>query len=319
VRLAARVIGPASPWLRVPVGIPLELWRRPVDLLHLQTIAPPICSTPFVLTINDLAWETNPDVFPWSIRQRLKVLVRRDARRAARVITVSEHTKRLICERYGLDPERVAVAHHGAGERFRPIDDPAGRAAVRARYGISDDYLLYVGKIQARKNLVRLLEAFDRVVRARGFPHRLVLVGRRTWMSDETFDAIRRLPTGDRVVITGEVPADDLVQLYNGATALAFPSLAEGFGLPPLEAMACGTPVVSSNATSLPEVVGDAALLFDPYDVDGLAEALATVMGSIEVRRTLAEQGLRQAARFSNRRMAEQTLGVYEAVLRDSR
>jgi len=177
--------------------------------------------------------------------------------------------------------------------------------------------VLYVGKLQARKNLVRLLEAFDRVVRDRGFPHKLVLVGKRTWMSDEIFAALERLPSRERVVVAGEVPFDDLVALYGAATAFAFPSLAEGFGLPLIEAMACGAPVVSSNATSLPEVAGDAGLLFDPLDVDAIAKALADVLGSESLRRTLAQRGLARVAQFSNRRMAADTLAAYDAVLRE--
>jgi glycosyltransferase involved in cell wall biosynthesis len=316
-RIEARVVRPASPWLRLPFAIPRELRRRPVDLMHFQMIAPPVTATPFVLTLNDIAWETNPEVFPWPIRLRLKLLVGRDARRAARVLTVSEYSKRLICERYGIAADRVAVTYHGADERFRRIGADA-TAAVRARFRLGDEgYVLYVGKLQARKNLVRLLEAFDRVVRERGIRQRLVLVGKRTWLSDDLFAALERLPSRERVVVTGEVSFDDLVALYNAATVFAFPSLAEGFGLPPLEAMACGTPVVSSNASSLPEVVGDAGLLFDPLDTDALARALAEALGSESLRRTLVERGLERVGRFSNRQMAADTLAVYEAVLRE--
>jgi len=313
----ARVVRPASAWLRLPFAIPLEIRRRPVDLLHFQIIAPPVCATPFVLTINDIAWETNPELFPLPIRLRLKLLVGRNARRAAHVFTVSEYSKRLICERYGIPESRVTVTYHGVDERFRRLEDPAATAEVRARLGLDAGFVLYVGKLQARKNLVRLLEAFDRVVRERGFPHKLVLVGKRTWMSDEIFTALERLPSRERVVVAGEVSLSDLVALYNAATVFAFPSLAEGFGLPPLEAMACGTPVISSNASSLPEVVGDAGILFDPLDTDAIAKALADVLGSESLRQTLVEHGLSRVALFSNRQMAAETLAVYESVLRE--
>ena len=313
----ARVVRPASAWLRLPFAIPLEIRRRPVDLLHFQIIAPPVCATPFVLTINDIAWETNPELFPLPIRLRLKLLVGRNARRAAHVFTVSEYSKRLICERYGIPESRVTVTYHGVDERFRRLEDPAATAEVRARLGLDAGFVLYVGKLQARKNLVRLLEAFDRVVREGGFPHKLVLVGKRTWMSDEIFTALERLPSRERVVVAGEVSLSDLVALYNAATVFAFPSIAEGFGLPPLEAMACGTPVISSNAASLPEVVGDAGILFDPRDTDAIAKALADVLGSESLRQTLVEHGLSRVALFSNRQMAAETLAVYESVLRE--
>jgi glycosyltransferase involved in cell wall biosynthesis len=313
----ARVVRPASMWLRLPFAMPYELRRRPVDLLHFQMIAPPVCATPFVLTLNDVAWETNPELFPWPIRLRLRLLVGRDARRAERVITVSEFSKRLICERYGLPASRVAVTYHGADERFRRLTDPAAPAAVCRRFGLDTGFVLYVGKLQARKNLVRLLASFDRAVREGCFPHKLVLFCFNTSATAEIFTALAHLPSRERVVVAGEVPFDDLVALYNAATVFAFPSLAEGFGLPPLEAMACGAPVILSNASSLPEVVGDAGILFDPLDVDAMAKALADVLGSESLRATLVERGLARVARFSNRQMAADTLAVYESVLRD--
>jgi len=306
-----RRLWPSTRWIEVPVSLPLELYRRPVDLLHAQTIAPAICPVPFVLTVNDLAWETNPEVFPPAILLRLRKLVPRSAHRARRILTVSEFTKKCLIEFYGIDERKIAVTYHGVSSIYQPVRDPAALDRLRAKYKLPERFILHVGKIQARKNLARLVAAFNSLVR-QGLPHQLVLAGKPTWTSEEIFSTIESLGLSDRVILPGEVPLADLPVLYGAAEMFVFPSLAEGFGLPPLEAMACGTPVISSNATSLPEVVGDAGILVDPYDVDALARAMLEVSSSERLRRELAEKGIARAARFSNRRMAELTHAAYE-------
>jgi glycosyltransferase involved in cell wall biosynthesis len=310
-----RRLWPSTRWIEIPVSLPLELYRRPVDLLHAQTLAPAVCPVPFVLTVNDLAWETNPEVFPPAIRLRLRKLVPRSAHRAKLVLTVSEFTKKCLMEYYGLDERKIVVTYHGISSIYRPARDPAALERIRVKYNLPERFVLYVGKIQARKNLPRLLAAFSSLVRQGSLPHHLVLVGKRTWTSEETFASIDSLGLTGRVIVTGEVPLDELALLYAAAEMFVFPSLAEGFGLPPLEAMACGTPVISSNATSLPEVVGDAGILIDPYDVDALARAILEVASTERLRRELGEKGIARAATFSNRRMAELTHDAYKAAI----
>ena len=221
-----------------------------------------------------------------------------------------------ICERYGVPPERVVVTPHGVTAGYRPVTDADRLAQARQRYGLERPFLLHVGKLQARKNLVRLVQAFKRGVVAAGLPHVLALVGPRTWMSDEIFEEIERQGVGDRVVVVGEVPVEDLPTLYSAAELFVFPSLAEGFGLPPLEAMTCGTAVMSSSASSLPEVVGDAGILVDPYDVNAMAEAMVEVLRDDGGRADLVARGLERASTFSNRNMAQLTMAAYEAALR---
>lgn len=310
-----RRLWPSTRWIEIPVSLPLELYRRPVDLLHAQTLAPAVCPVPFVLTINDITWETNPEVYPPAIRLRLRKLVPKSAHRARRVLTVSEFTKKCLVEYYGLDERKIVVTYHGISSIYQPVRDPAVLERIRFKHKLPERFILYVGKIQARKNLPRLLAAFASLVRQGDLPHHLVLVGKRTWTSEETFAAVDSLGLTGRVTVTGEVPLEELALLYAAAEVFVFPSLAEGFGLPPLEAMACGTPVISSNATSLPEVVGEAGLLVDPYDVDALARAILEVTSSERLRLELSEKGLARAATFSNRRMAELTHDAYEAAV----
>ena len=311
-RFDARLVWPSSLWLEIPFSLPWELLRRPVDLLHVSMLAPPICPAPYVTTINDIAWETHPEVFPRGLLLRLKYLIPRCARRSVHIITVSEYSKELICETYKIPSERVSVTPHGVTDGFRPVTDETILDELRKRFGLSERYLLYVGKLQARKNIVRLIKAFKKGVVAADLPHKLVLIGKCTWLSNEILETIRSLGLSDRVLLLGEVQLTDLPTFYSGAELFVFPSLAEGFGLPPLEAMSCGTAVVSSSASSLPEVVGDAGVLIDPYNVDELAEAMVELIRDDTKRASLERLGLTRASRFSNERMAKLTLDAYE-------
>jgi glycosyltransferase involved in cell wall biosynthesis len=187
---------------------------------------------------------------------------------------------------------------------------------VRNIYGISGDYILAVGSIQPRKNLARLIEAYADLRRQR--PHdklpRLVLVGKRAWLYEETLRAVAACGIAAQTIFTGYVPESDLPALYTGALCFVYPSYFEGFGLPPLEAMSCGTPVITGDRTSLPEVVGDAGLLVNPFDTQALAQALARLIDDESLRATLGDRGLRRAAQFNWRDNARQTLAVYEQV-----
>lgn len=311
----SRVLSPASRWVSLPFSLPLELLRRPVQLLHVQSLAPPVCPAPFVQTINDLAWILHPEVFPALLRLRMELMCRRSARKARKVITVSEFSKKQLIEHYGLPPEKIAVTHHGVNNVYRVVEDRAAVSAVRGRYAIHGPFILYVGKLQARKNLTRLVKAYDILRREFGLTHKLVFIGKRTYLSDDIFATIQDLGLQREVVVLGEVPLAHLPLLHSASDLFVFPSLSEGFGLPPLEAMACGSPVVTSNSTSLPEVVGDAAIMVEPCDVGALAKAMRDVLTNSELRNSLIRRGLKRVELFSNRRMAEATLAVYDEVL----
>jgi glycosyltransferase involved in cell wall biosynthesis len=314
-----RVLWPASSWIGIPLSLPLELLRRPVDLLHVLAVAPPKCPVPFVQSIHDLDYRLNPEFYPKLIRYRLSVLVPLTARRAVKIMTTSEFSKKCLTRLYGIPEEKVVVIYHSIHPKYSVLQDRGELQRFRAERTVPERYILYVGKIQARKNIPRLLQAFHILKKERKLPHKLVIVGKWTWSSEEIVETLKRLDLGSEVVFTGELPVQDLVFYYNLAELFVFPSLSEGFGIPPLEAMACGLPVVASNATSIPEVVGDAGMLVSPFDVSGLAQAMFDVLTSTELRSELVTRGFKQVARFSNRRFAEQTLAVYEEAYRKSR
>jgi glycosyltransferase involved in cell wall biosynthesis len=234
-------------------------------------------------------------------------------RRATHIIAISECTREDLIEAYELTPGKISVIGEAADPRFKP--QSADRvAAVRRRYGLPERYLLFVGTIEPRKNLTRLLHAFE-VLRQEGLVDGLVLVGKRGWLYDDFFAELERSPARGAVILPGYVPDEDLPAVYAGARALAFPSLYEGFGLPVLEAMASGTPVTCSGTSSLPEVAGDAAITFDPTSEEGIVHALRRLLGDPDLQQELAQRGLRRAGQFSWDRVASHTEAVYEATL----
>lgn len=307
------IVLPASPaWTWTPWAFPRDLRRRRADVAHVQYIIPPAAPCAVVTTIHDVAFRRCPELFPLKHRVLLNLLIPPAAHHAAAVITGSEATKRDLIEFYDLPEEKVAVTPYAADDSYRPMDPAAARQAVRVRLGVPSPYILSVGVLQPRKNLPRLVRAYNRI--AASFPHRLVIVGKQGWAGEELKKAVSEAPRGLEPVFTGYVADADLPVLYAGAEIFAYPSLYEGFGLPPLEAMACGAPVLTSAGSSLPEVVGDAAVSVDPHDERAIAQALEQLLCDADLRRRLSEAGLRRAAQFSWDRTARETIAVYERV-----
>jgi glycosyltransferase involved in cell wall biosynthesis len=300
-------------WTWTPLLFPRDLARRQADLAHVQYIVPPVTHCPVVTTIHDVAFRRYPKLFPIKHRLLLNWLIPLAARHAAAVVTGSEATRRDLMEFYDLPEEKIHVTPYAAEEIYQPQDRQAARAAVRRRLGVPAPYVLSVGVLQPRKNLPRLVRAYNRI--AEQIPHRLVLTGKAGWAGEELQEAARESPTGREPLFTGYVADADLPALYAGADLFVYPSLYEGFGLPPLEAMACGTPVLTSNASSLPEVVGDAGVTVDPYDEAAMAAAMAELLSDRSRLRALSEAGVARAAQFSWARTARETAAVYEQVL----
>ena len=307
---------PHTPIVRIPVTLSAELRRNPVDVLHVQFTAPPFVPCPFVVSIHDLSFEHLPLTFKRRSRMQLRLTVRRSARKAARVLVLSESTRQDIIETYGILPERVTAIPLAAPEHFGPVTDDKELQRVRHTYGITGDYILSVGSIQPRKNLARLVGAYARLRAERPgikLP-KLVLVGKKAWLYTETLRAIELSGVGDQILLTGYVSDTDLPALYSGALCFVYPSYFEGFGLPPLEAMKCGVPVIVGNRTSLPEVAGDAGLLVNPFDEAEIASALGRLIDNSDLRDKLRVKGLKRANHFSWHETARRTLEVYEEV-----
>jgi glycosyltransferase involved in cell wall biosynthesis len=273
----------------------------------------PLRGIPSVLTVHDLIFHHLPEHHKPLNRWYLTWTLPLYCRRADHVIAVSEATRQDLLATYQLPPEKVSVVYEAPAPHFRPAPE-AAQAQVRAHYGLPDRYLLYVGTIEPRKNLTRLLAAWAPLYQAGEVPP-LVLVGKRGWLSGDFFAALAASPARDGVMMTGYVDDADLPALYSAATAFVFPSLYEGFGLPPLEAMACGTPVTCAASPPLPEIVGDAALTFNPTDVAAMADALCRIVADADLREELREHGLTRAATFSWDRAAQVTRGVYTRLL----
>ncbi len=292
---------------------PGVLRRIEADLVHGPVfIAPVIASCPAVVTIHDLSFIRFPALFRPANRLYLTVMARLSARRARRLIAVSAHTAAETTRLLGVPPERIDVVYHGVDPAFRPLPDDEV-AAFRRRLGMPEQFVLFLGTLEPRKNLIRLLEAFARICNSK---IKLVLAGGKGWLYDELFARVEALGLEDTVIFPGYVKGDDLPLWYNAATMVAYPSLYEGFGLPVLEAQACGTPVLTSNISSLPEAAGDAALMVDPYDVDGLAQGLNRLLTDSLLRRELRERGLAHARQFSWPRTAQETARVYRRALK---
>ncbi|HZB46404.1 MAG TPA: glycosyltransferase family 1 protein [Pyrinomonadaceae bacterium] len=315
------------------LGLPRYVSRRGIQLFHGTNYDVPLwrrCAT--VLTVHDLSLFTRPETHEarrvWRARRRLPLM----ARTATLVITPTEAVRREVCERLGVRAEKVCAVHEAARGIFRPLAF-AATADTRRRLGAGEDFLLAVGTIEPRKNLRALVRAFESIVRETTAATttattqatatneatmkatlgglRLVVAGGKGWLSDPLFDEVARSPVKDRIVFTGYVTDEDLRALYSSCRLFAYPSLYEGFGLPVLEAMQCGAPVLTSRTPALSEVAGAAALLVNPDSPEEIARGIVELLGSEAERRRLSGAGLERAAEFSWERAARQTLEVY--------
>ena len=310
------IVSPANPLVRIPVVMPWLVRRYGIDLLHVQYAGPPFPQAPLVTSIHDISFETHPEFFSRKEELQFKITFRMTACRAARVLTISQHSKLDLVEIYGLPEEKVVVTPLAAGPEFVPPVSADAYEELMVHYGIDEGYILAVGNLQPRKNMVRLISAYTRLRDVRpDIEHKLVIVGQESWRHDPILDFMNKSRWAADIIHTGYVPGPDLPGLYGRADLFVYPSIYEGFGLPPLEAMACGTPVIVSNRSALPEVVGEAGLLIDPFDVEDLAASMGAMLLNPELARHYARAGKDRAAQFSWDRCASQTLTVYEEIL----
>ncbi len=302
-------------WQRLRLPIPVETITGPLDVFYSPDfVLPPTCrTTRTLLTVHDLSFLRCSEAFVPALRRYLERVVPRSISRANLVLADSAHTRSDIVSLLGVSPGKVQVLYSGVDSHFRPEPELRESERLQARYGLSEvPYVLSVGTLQPRKNYVRLIQAFTQLQTCRLADLQLVIAGGRGWLCQDIFAEAEK--HGDCVRILGFVDEADLPALYRNAALFVFPSLYEGFGLPVLEAMACGVPVVCSNRSSLPEVAGDAALLADPLDTDGLAETMARALEDTDLRQEMAARGFAQAARFTWERAARQLRDMFEMI-----
>ena len=291
---------------------PWILAQRRVNTFHgLLNIAPLLSPVPTIVTIHDLAFMDVTGSHRRANRRYLAAATRQGVRQAAHIFAVSEYSKQAIVERLGIDPQRISIAYNAAGAQYHPRAE-SDVADWKRQHGVPEQFMLYLGTLEPRKNIPNLLRAYAQVRHDVGMP--LLIGGGKGWNFDTIFQTHSELELGDSVRFLGYVPGEELPWWYNAATFFVYPSRYEGFGIPPLEAMASGTPVLTTNATSIPEVVGDAAIQVDPDDVDGLAQQLMRMAQDRTLRAELRERGLARAAYFSWHKLAQVTLAVYRDV-----
>jgi glycosyltransferase involved in cell wall biosynthesis len=302
------------PRLWTHLRLSAEMMQHRPDLLFVPAhVLPIVHPRRSIVTVHDLGYLYFPEAHPPRQRWYLDRSTRWHTRTAEHLLADSAATKRDLVEKYHADPDRITVAYPGLDPSIKRIDDPAAIARVRTKYHLDGDYLLHLGTIQPRKNLQRLIEAYNQLPRE-ATNHPLLLAGKPGWYSDQLLQQ-----ANERVKFIGYVDAADKNALLSGATAFVFPSLYEGFGLPVLEALACGVPVLCSHTSSLPEVAGEAAVMVNPLDADDIARGLREITTNDELRQTLIERGYQQAQQFTWQACAEVVLNVFENILKSDK
>ncbi|RME99919.1 MAG: glycosyltransferase family 1 protein [Chloroflexi bacterium] len=292
-------------------ALSFEVSRLKLDLLHSPDFIPPFRRNyRSVITIHDLAFLLYPH-FLTKESARYYGQIDQAWRRTDHIIAVSEATKQDSIKMLGVPEKKITVIHEAANPIYRPLPTDEAKHHVKDKYGIDKDFILFVSTIEPRKNLPGLLQAFRRLRDNYKRDELLVLAGANGWLWEEVYETVNRLNLEDHVAFLGRVPSADLVHLYNAAQLLVHPSFYEGFGLTPLEALNCGTPAIVSNTAALPEIVGDATLLIDPHDIEGLTVAMMRVLTEDDLRQDLVNKGLKRAAMFSWEKAAQKTLEVY--------
>ena len=314
VRIQTRRVS-ENPYKRLGVDLPQHLRRDRPDLLHVQYTGPVFSAAPLVVSVHDVSYLEYPQYFTRFRSLQLRLTVRRTLERAARVLTPSEFSRSAILRHYRIDEEKVVVVPNAVAHQFRPVEREVARAAIQRKFGIRRPFVLTVGDLQPRKNHLGLLRAFEDVLRSGPqLQHDLVFVGKETWYSRELHRAVNQSALRDRVHFTGFVEDADLVQFYGACDLFVFPSFYEGFGLPILEAMACGRAVACSRLTAMPEVADAAGILFDPGSKEEIARAMLDILLDPELRARLERLGMQRAAAFTWEKSAARTLQVYHEV-----
>ena len=314
-----RVLSPPLRPLSVAISLPLMLERDNVDFYHATFTPPPFSRRSLAFTMHCVSSIVHPEFYRPATAWRLNRLLKTGIQRAQRILCVSRTTRQHIEEMFGIPGERMSVTYNGVNGMFAPVPLDEAREQVRQLTGVEDPYFLFVGKLQAHKNVDRMIRAFHRMRQETGSDLKLLIVGKTAGNAVNPAAIASELGIERHVVSCGYVPFDALPALYSAARAFVFPSLWEGFGIPVVEAMACGTPVITSTATCLPEVAGGAALLFDPESIESMAAMMARVHGDEPERRRMRAAGLERARFFTWDRCATATLQAYAGMSRQTK
>jgi glycosyltransferase involved in cell wall biosynthesis len=304
-----------NPFLRLGLDLPRRLRADRPDLLHVQFTGPLFCNVPQVVSVHDVSFLEHPEYFHWERCAQLRMTVRRTVHQAAIVLTGTEFARQSILRAYPVDPDKVRTIPIAANPIFRPLPRDRAQREVRDRLKIDGPFVLTVGDLQPRKNHIGLIQAFEALVQQHPqIRHKLVFAGKDTWFAPQIRDTVKNSPLADRICFTGFVEDDDLLRLYNACDCFVFPSFYEGFGIPILEAMACGRAVACANTSSMPEVADGAGILFDPTSKSEIVRALADILLDAELRARLERLGLQRAPLFTWNRTAERTRDIYQEV-----
>lgn len=287
------------------------------DITHFfNYIVPPFVHGKKVVTIHDMVYKAFPETMNSKTRILLNLAMNKSMKRADAVVTDSEFSRSEIIKYFPQYRDKVEVVPCGVDcDMFKPVQDRSIIEKVKANHNINGRYFLYLGTLEPRKNLTRLVKAYEILSRRKEDCPLLVLAGGKGWLYDEIFEEVNKSGLGDKVIFTQYIPGEEICPLMNGAEAFVFPSLYEGFGMPPLEAMACGTPVIVSGSASLPEVVGDCGLIVDAYSEESIADAMEKIADNEELRKQLSEKGIIRAREFSWKKSAEKLYTIYERLL----
>lgn len=304
-----------NPYVRLGYDLPKRIAQDRPNLLHVQYTAPIRCAAPIVVSVHDVSFLEHPDYFTAFRALQLRLTVRRTVRLAACVLTPSEFSKRRILEAYRLKEEKVVALPNGVSSAFRPVAREAAQRSLQASFNIPLPFILTVGDLQPRKNHLGLIRAFEDLMRSYPqLPHHLVIVGKETWHAPTVRAAAKKSSMHDRIHFTGFVEDDQLHRLYGACDLMVYPSFYEGFGLPIVEAMACGRAVACSNTSAMPEVADSAAILFDPGSQRDLVTSMRDLLLNPELRLRMERLGAQRATLFSWEKTAAKTLDLYYAV-----
>ncbi|MGA3085215.1 MAG: glycosyltransferase family 1 protein [Thermodesulfobacteriota bacterium] len=296
--------------------LPIRLKKMGINVFHGPASLIPFRKDHYglIVTIHDLVAFLFPETIPLKYGAYMRYLLRQAVKKADKIIAVSHHTKKDLIRILKVSSEKIVVIHEAPSPIFFPYDKKEAQARLKQQYGITKKFIYHLGNIEPRKNLIVLLEAFTRVCQDLGNEYQLVVSGQKGWLTRSLSHFLKNYPAQDQVLFTGYVPMEHIPMFMNSAELFVFPSLYEGFGLPVLEAMSCGTPIISSNRSSIPEIVGSAGILVDPTDTQELADRIIGLLRNPEEKMRLSQLGKEQSARFSWYEAARKTLDVYRSV-----